>query len=80
MSPRELRAEWPIHSVDNNIRLFRLQLISIFIPFSLRIVPYIAVGTLTSLEGVCTYPDCASDSSSKTCFLSVVILTNSIPW
>ncbi|TPX31755.1 hypothetical protein SeLEV6574_g08512, partial [Synchytrium endobioticum] len=47
MPPRELR-------VDNNIRLFRLQLISILIFFSLRIVSYIAVGTLTSLEGVCT--------------------------
>ncbi|TPX34778.1 hypothetical protein SeLEV6574_g08254 [Synchytrium endobioticum] len=39
---------------DNNIRLFRLQLISILIFFNLRIVSYIAVGTLTSLERVCT--------------------------
>ncbi|TPX47148.1 hypothetical protein SeLEV6574_g02815 [Synchytrium endobioticum] len=43
-----------VHPVDNNIRLFRLQLMSVFIPFSLRIVSYIAVGALTSLEGVCT--------------------------
>ncbi|TPX40463.1 hypothetical protein SeMB42_g05981 [Synchytrium endobioticum] len=38
----------------NSFRIFWLQLISIFIFFSLRIVSYIAVGTLTSLGGVCT--------------------------
>ncbi|TPX42351.1 hypothetical protein SeMB42_g05163 [Synchytrium endobioticum] len=40
--------------MTNSSRLFRLQLISIFIFFSLRIVSYIAVGTVTSLEGACT--------------------------